>query len=81
MNWVVGVPAEASWYLVAVRTNDLDELYYVLQLWFDPYAHPKWWVGGGYTSNHAEPYAFQENVFAYASMPEFSEQTRLSLKS
>lgn len=67
----LGIPTKAGWYLAAVRSNDVEECYYVLQLWFNPMAQHKWWVGGGYVSNQAEKYSLADQVRAYSELPSF----------
>ena len=67
----IGIPEKAGWYLVAVRTNDISEYYYVLQLWFNPMSVQKWWTGGGYVSDKSEPYRFSGQVRAYSELPSF----------
>lgn len=79
IEWILGEPSQAGWYLVAVRTNDVAELYWVLQLWFNPNTHPKWWAGGGYMSNKGEPYHFQEGVTAHSEIPVFTNIQRQQL--
>lgn len=64
-------PTESGWYLVAVKTNDVEEKYCTIQLWFNPMANPKWWVGGGYVSNRAEPYRWAKSISAFCPMPVF----------
>lgn len=68
-GFVIGKPTKAGWYLVAVRTKDDRELYWVLQLWFNPMATPQWWTGGGYVSDISEAYRWQDGVRAYRKLP------------
>ena len=76
-GWISGEPTAAGWYMFAVRTNDKEERYYVLQMWYNPQAITKYWVGGGYVSNKAEPANghFQNNVKFYQELPESPNQT------
>lgn len=70
-GFTLGIPTEAGWFLAAVRSNDVEECYYVIQLWFNPMSHRKWWVGGGYVSNKAEEYWLADQVRAYSKLPSF----------
>ena len=68
-GWIMGEPTKAGWYICAVRTNDPTEQYYVLQLWFNPDATPKYWTGGGYVSDTAQKYWGQDRIRAYQNLP------------
>lgn len=71
-GWISGEPKEAGWYMFAVRTNDKKEFYYILQMWFNKDARPKYWVGGGYVSDKSVPASnhFQDNVKFHKPLPQ-----------
>lgn len=68
-GFIMGLPKKAGWYLAVARSHDEHEAYSVLQLWYNPMATPKWWAGGGYVSNHAEAYRWENGIRAYKSVP------------
>lgn len=68
-GFVIGLPKKAGWYLVAARSNDDEEMYFVHQVWFNPMSIDKFYAGAGSLSNQSEPYYLRENVRAYAQMP------------
>lgn len=72
INWIIGEPEVAGWYLAVVKTNDEQGSYLVLQLWFNPQSTEKWWSGGGYVSSKAEPYSMRDHIMAYAEMPTYT---------
>lgn len=65
----IGLPVEAGWYLVAARSNDAKETYFVHQVWFNPMSIDKFYAGAGSLSSKSEPYYLRDNVRAYAPIP------------
>lgn len=68
-GFTIGLPTEAGWYLVAARSNDEIETYFVHLVWFNPMSIDKFYVGNGSTLGKSEPYYLSENVRAFAPVP------------
>lgn len=68
-GFVIGLPNEAGWYLVAARSNEDEETYFVHEVWFNPMSIDKFYVGAGSLSGRSEPYYLRDHVRAYAQLP------------
>ena len=64
-----GHPVDAGWYLVAARSNDDEEKYFVHMVWFNPMSTDKFYAGAGSLSTKSEPYYLRDKVRAYANVP------------
>lgn len=69
LGFKLGLPSVAGWYLVASRSNDDEENYFVHQVWFNPMSPDKFYAGAGSISRKAEPYYLRSNVRAYSNVP------------
>lgn len=66
-GFTIGIPVKAGWYLVAARSNDDEERYFVHQIWFNPMSIDKFYAGAGCAKK--EPYYLRDNVRAFANVP------------
>lgn len=70
-GFTIGPPKVAGWYLVAARSNDKEERYFVHQVWFNPDSIYGFYAGAGLTQK--EPYYLRDKVKAFAHVPDFNQ--------